>query len=80
VVLGGNGELGSYLCPELVSLGHEVVAVCDTDLPPYTKAAPEWHKVSAASFGRPAASPCSVLVLCTAELLCQRQGRLGVLN
>jgi nucleoside-diphosphate-sugar epimerase len=44
-VLGGNGELGSYLCPKLVSLGHDVVAVNNDALPPYTKAAPEWHKV-----------------------------------
>jgi uncharacterized protein YbjT (DUF2867 family) len=44
-VLGGNGELGSYLCPKLVALGHDVVAVNNDDLPPYTKSAPEWHKV-----------------------------------
>lgn len=47
-MLGGNGELGSYLCPKLVELGYEVVAVCDTDLPPYARSTPEWHKVALA--------------------------------
>ena len=45
VVLGGNGELGSYLCPKLAQLGHEVFAVCNDDLPPYTPA-DEWDKIT----------------------------------
>lgn len=45
MVLGGNGELGSYLCPKLAQLGHEVFAVCNDDLPPYTPA-DEWDKIT----------------------------------
>ena len=45
MVLGGNGELGSYLCPKLAQLGHEVFAVCNDDLAPYTPAH-EWEKIT----------------------------------
>ena len=53
-MLGGNGELGSYLCPKLAELGHEVVAVSNDDRAPYTPSAPEWERIKSVVHDRTA--------------------------
>lgn len=44
-VLGGNGELGSYLCLLLVEGGHAVTSVTSDELPPYLPEESAWGKV-----------------------------------
>ena len=43
--MGGNSELGSYLCPALLESGHQVVSVNLDDNEPYTKEDDRWDKI-----------------------------------
>lgn len=44
VVIGGTGHIGTYLVPELVRLGHEVVVLSRGERKPYQSAA-AWNRV-----------------------------------
>ncbi len=45
IVIGASGHIGSYMVPELVKKGYEVVAITRGGRVPYTIDKPEWKKV-----------------------------------
>lgn len=44
-VLGGNNELGSYLCPRLSADGHDVVSVHEDQDIPFLANGLDWNKI-----------------------------------
>lgn len=52
VVIGASGHVGSYMVPELVKKGYEVIAVSRGGRVPYTIDKPEWAKVKIVSADR----------------------------
>jgi nucleoside-diphosphate-sugar epimerase len=54
VVIGASGHVGSYMVPELVKKGYEVVAISRGTRLPYTGHQPEWKKVKTVSADRKA--------------------------
>lgn len=45
IVIGASGHVGSYLVPELVKKGYDVIAMSRGGRTPYTIHRPEWNKV-----------------------------------
>lgn len=45
IVIGASGHIGSYMVPELVKKGYEVIALSRGGRKPYTADKPEWAKV-----------------------------------
>lgn len=53
-VLGGNNELGSYLCPRLSADGHDVVSVHEDQDIPFLANGLEWNKIEVVLLDRAA--------------------------